>query len=258
MVFMVAAGVARADAPIVNRDFETGDLAGWTQFTTTNGAMAGGSFLAVFFDVLQGTVSRAVQFVVGQDGTSGLGQEGGGIFQDVDLETGVLTMSADIGVRRVAGADGGGGFNGQAGIFQLLVDGVVVDTHDFGAISFSGETKHDSLTGALSNVSSGTHEIRFLITRAGLPDTLLGQYIDNVAVSVSANGLALSTEAGNGTAGFDDAVVAIGSTLDLPLGVASDAVGNFSLPTLLTTASGGWTSPPASLPRWRVTGSGAT
>ena len=226
MVFMVAAGVARADAPIVNRDFETGDLAGWTQFTTTNGAMAGGSFLAVFFDVVQGTASRAVQFVVGQDGTSGLGQEGGGIFQDVDLETGVLTMSADIGVRRVAGADGGGGFNGQAGIFQLLVDGVVVDTHDFGAISFSGETKYDSLTAALSNVSSGTHEIRFLITRAGLPDTLLGQYIDNVAVSVSANGLALSTEAGNGTAGFDDAVVAIGSTLDLPLGVASYAVGN--------------------------------
>ena len=55
---------------------------------------------------------------------------------------------------------------------------------------------------------------------------MLGQYIDNVAVSVSANGLALSTEAGNGTAGFDDAVVAIGSTLDLPLGVASYAVGN--------------------------------
>jgi len=73
MVFMVAAGVARADAPIVNRDFETGDLAGWTQLTTTNGAMAGGSFLAVSFDVLQGTVSRAVQFVVGQDGTSGFG-----------------------------------------------------------------------------------------------------------------------------------------------------------------------------------------
>ena len=75
-------------------------------------------------------------------------------------------------------------------------------------------------------MSSGTLEIRFLITRAGLPDTLLGQYIDNVAVSVSANGLALSTEAGNGTAGFDDAVVAIGSTLDRPLGVASYAVGN--------------------------------
>ena len=97
--------------------------------------MAGGSFLAVLFDVLQGTVSRAVQFVVGQDGTSGLGQEVGGIFQDVDLDTGVLTISADIGVRRVAGADGGGGFNGQAGIFQLLVDGVVVDTHDFGALA---------------------------------------------------------------------------------------------------------------------------
>ena len=97
--------------------------------------MAGGSFLAVFFDVLQGTVSRAVQFVEGQDGTSGLGQEGGGIFQDVDLETGVLTMSADIGVGRAAGADGGGGFNGQAGIFQLLVDGVVVDTHDFGPLT---------------------------------------------------------------------------------------------------------------------------
>ena len=155
-----------------------------------------------------------------------LGQEVGGIFQDVDLDTGVLTISADIGVRRVAGADVGGGFNGQAGIFQLLVDGVVVDTHDFGAISFSGETKHDSLTAALSNVSSGTHEIHFLITGAGLPDTLLGQYIDNVSVSVSANGLALSTEAGHGTAGFDDAVVAIGSTLDLPLGVASYAVGN--------------------------------
>ena len=85
IVFMVAAGVARADASIVNSDFETGDLAGWTQLTTTNGAMAGGSFLTVFFAVLQGTVSRAVQFVVGQDGTSGLGQEGGGIFQDVDL-----------------------------------------------------------------------------------------------------------------------------------------------------------------------------
>jgi hypothetical protein len=207
MVFMVAAGVASADAPIVNSDFGTRDLAGWVQFPTTNGAMAGGSFLPVFFDVLQGTVSRAVQFVVGQDGTSGLGQEGGGIFQDVDVDT-------------------GGGFNSQAGIFQLLVDGVVVDTHDFEAISFSGETKHDSLTAALSNVSSGTHEIRFLITRAGLPDTLLGQYIDNVAVSVRANGLALSTEASNGTVGFDDAVVAIGSTLDLPLGVASYAVGN--------------------------------
>lgn len=164
--------------PLLNGDFEIGDLSNWTAFTTTNGLMSAG---VVPFDTdSDGTATYAAQFVVGQATFEGFDvQRGGGIFQDIFLVEGDLSISADI-----ASEFGYPFCNIDGATIQVLVDGLVADSHNFGEIC-GPVTEFASLNASLSIGSEGTHEIRFLITR-GAQLSAVTNYLDDIVLSGSA------------------------------------------------------------------------
>jgi hypothetical protein len=214
--FVVGAQPARAGATaLANGDFGTGDFAGWTLFTTPNGVL---DAAVVPFDVnALGTTSYSAAFSVGQATFEGFDvQRGGGIFQDVQLFNGNLFVSADVA------SDFPYPFcNDDGGTMQLLVDGVVVDTHSFGEMC-GPITAHARLSGTVPISSAGTHEIRFLVTRAGLLSGVQN-YVDNIVLS----GTATENEARR-LADLGDAVrgVGPGTSLSDKVEEAQIALGN--------------------------------
>lgn len=178
-----AASQARADS-ILNGDFETGDLTGWTVYTTPNGALGGPEHPGVvLFDTNNDSLeSFAAQFRVGLIVPMAGAAGGGGIFQNVELPSGFFAISVDIALSHTLST----GPNLAAGTFGLLFDGILVTSHDFGSIG-SGETEHSTLVANLGPVAAGPHEIRIQMTRpllqsGGARGTPF-QYVDNVRLS---------------------------------------------------------------------------
>jgi len=172
------AGRASANVAVIG-DFETGDLSGWSVFTTTHGWLGNGYPDVVLFDTTgDSTLSFAAAFSVGQTVWQ-TGPQGGGIFQSVGLLSGDLTITADIAASNNIPHN-----NVQAGLFELLFDGVVVDSSDLGWI-VPNSVGNDSLSATLSGVSADFHEVRFRMTRPFLTFTNPRQYIDNVVLSGS-------------------------------------------------------------------------
>lgn len=167
---------------VVNGNFETGDLTGWTSFTYNGGVLeppGSGVFGVTLMPFPPDTF--AVQFQVGSAAFPGP-PGGGGIFQNVSVaEEKAVRVSADI-----AAWDSMGPFsNADWGRFQLLVDGNVVDSHAFGQPPCCNPV-HASLS-ARVRVTAGSHEIRVRVTRGFTAGTSAGatpyQYIDNVTVA---------------------------------------------------------------------------
>src|SRR5438270_10051106 len=153
-VLGLTAGPASA-AIVTNGDFETGDLTGWTTFTTASGTANNGSPPTVSsFDTTGSGASNAAQFNVGL--TSGNSQQGGGIYQTISLTPGDFLLTADIASTAAN--------NGDCGTFNLLIDGSTKATHSFGACSLT-DTSRAQLGATLHATSSGGHELRVLITR---------------------------------------------------------------------------------------------
>ena len=169
-------------APIVltNGDFETGTLAGWTTFVTPIGSLGPAPLPDVTsFDVDgDASSSNSARFQVGQATFTPDVQAGGGIFQSFTSGAGTLSLSADI-------ATFDSEQNGAAGAFSLLLDGVVVDTFDFGFV-VGGVAERTTLDATVA-VAAGAHEIRFLITRA-FNHSLFGDtpfhFIDDVTLDL--------------------------------------------------------------------------
>src|SRR5215469_8177816 len=111
-------------AQLVNGDFQTGDFTGWTFFTTSQGGL--GQPTVVLFDTADiGTASYSARFEAGQ--TNGIvtgAKYGAGIFQNVTLGAGQLSISLEI-------AASSPGVNGDGGTFELVLDGSVVASHSF-------------------------------------------------------------------------------------------------------------------------------
>ena len=175
--------VPASAAIVANGDFETGDLTGWTAFTTVNGtANAGNPPDVQSFDTTGAGVSLAAHFNVGQ--TSGAGSStpaGGGISQNVSLAPGNYVLGADIATHNSSGSR-----NADCGTFQLLVDGTAVAGKPFGDCG-DGTTPRAHLSATLDFGSAGTHQLEVLIERtyAAVDDETPDQYVDNVTVTHS-------------------------------------------------------------------------
>jgi hypothetical protein len=181
-VFLVLAGTARAQ--LVNGNFGTGDLTGWSVSDTVGpvtpyGLEGGGTAVqqVVSFDTEgTGTPVNSAEFEVGEtQGMIGGGQYNAGIviYQYVPLQTGLLTMSVNI-----AAYDPSVG-NGDAGTFQLLLDGNPVATDAMGGMP-SEQTIRSSLSFS-GQITGGTHQVGVEILRAWgtLLDATPDEYLAN-------------------------------------------------------------------------------
>jgi hypothetical protein len=175
-------------AGVSNGDFVTGDLTGWTTFTTANGALGDGLPVVTPFDTTGAGASNAAVFNVGQavfEGSGNTDPQGGGIYQSVTTGAGLFTISADTAAfNRNALSD-----NSSCGLFELLLDGSVVASHDYGACGPSATLRFTLAATGLA-LAAGSHEVRVRITRpltsfAGSPFRPGSplEYVDNVTLS---------------------------------------------------------------------------
>jgi hypothetical protein len=176
---LMGIGMTHASAStnlIANGNFATGDFTDWTLFTTNKGTLGSSpNPEVVMFDVTGGGAQNAGKFNVG---SADLTQQGGGLLQDITTPAGVLNFSAAIAsFSRIS--------NRSAGVFSVLLNGVVEATDDLGGIADGQE-----LMGSLSfsaPVSAGAQMVEILITR---PFTSLGdevtpnQYVTDVSATV--------------------------------------------------------------------------
>jgi len=175
-VLLGLAGQAKAD--FFNPNFQTGDLTGWTAFTTVNGTNGAGLPDVVSFDTTGSGASPAAHFQVGQN-ISELGEfRGGGILQSLTTPAGNFTVSLDFAANTT-------NFNFEGGEIQLLVDGVGQQPgFDAGAV-IPGQPIRAHLDIPVS-LTAGTHEFRFQITRDLLStDTPPDQYLDNLHINAA-------------------------------------------------------------------------
>ncbi|MBL8824833.1 MAG: hypothetical protein JNJ77_19760 [Planctomycetia bacterium] len=168
--------VARAD--FINGTFSTGNLTGWTSFTTSNGTVGGPGFPnVVSFDTTGSGASLAAQFHVGQVVFQSGIQHGGGILQTLNLAAGTYRITADF-----AAFDPPPLGNAQAGIFSVLLDGVTQVTANLGSTT-SNQIKRGSFDFNVS-VATGTYTFAFQMTRRFLiGDGTPFQYFDNIHIN---------------------------------------------------------------------------
>jgi hypothetical protein len=163
---------------LVNGDFETGNLSGWTPYTTNSDVMP---TVDLFDTSHSGTPSYCASFHAGNNqGNFSIG--GAGIFQDFFAPLqGNLTLELDA-----AAYDPYLGPLATAGVITLFFDHVAVASVDFGSIT-GYETKYAHLTATIPLVEAGTHELRIQATKWGIIVWYTAyQYVDNVTVKGSA------------------------------------------------------------------------
>jgi len=171
---------------MTNGDFELGDLSGWTVFETPNGSLGGEGFpRCVDFDIAgDGHVSKSAVFKVGQQQyqSDGPSLAGGGIYATLQLDGGRLVVAADIASSYSSPKDRR---NLAGGVFELLIDGEVIASHDFGPIP-TARTQRKRLEGT-AHISAGRHEVRLRIQRpfrSLAHDQAPQQYLDNIQLNL--------------------------------------------------------------------------
>jgi len=184
-LLIAAAGAAQAQ--LVNGNFATGDLTDWSPFNTPQGGSAITPQVVLFDTAGTGAPVNSAQFEVGQTsfpfGVNG-NKDGAGIYQNVSLVSGQLNISLDIAASDTNPSVGATG-NVDAGTFELILDGNVVASDDFGYISVSQTLLSTlSYSGA---VTTGTHEIMIEMLRNAetVADDTPYQYLANVSLSVT-------------------------------------------------------------------------
>ncbi|MBC9033649.1 PEPxxWA-CTERM sorting domain-containing protein [Sphingomonas sp. JC676] len=191
-VFTFSAFSAHAQEVLTNGNFESG-LTGWTSYATPNGtiaelpslpgAPASQSASVVSFNVTGSGASNALFLNAGKINgpyNSNPG-EGGGVFQMFTTTTdGLASFSADVAAlyTRTSGASG-------LGLMSVLLDGVVMDTYDFGGVN-SGPATLRGVLGFTTNLAAGQHTITLQATRLFAPARgVASQYFDNVSLVVT-------------------------------------------------------------------------
>lgn len=175
------ASVAEA-ATLINGDFATGDLTGWTAHTTgggSNGRNFNGEVLprVTTFDLTnRGTTSNVAQFRVGREETIALPNawQGGGLSQSVFLEAGQFTFTADAAVQ------GDHQANTQSGTLELMFNGGAIALWNFAGVA-RGMTKYQTLVGEMAIATPRWYDLGFQWTRPFLTSpTTPSQYVGNL------------------------------------------------------------------------------
>ena len=133
-------------------------------------------------DVTGSGASNAAEFDVGHTSSSpGTDPEGGGLYQTVTSGSRLVhPSSADIASNNPAF----GQKSESCGLFELMLDGNVVASHDFGACP-GDATQRFSLASPDVGLPAGAHEVRVLITRPyGEDPGSPHEYVDNVALTL--------------------------------------------------------------------------
>jgi hypothetical protein len=98
--------------------------------------------------------------------SSGFGsspQEGGGVFQTFSTTGGIATFSADVAAFYTRTSGGLG-----LGLMSVLLDGVVMDTYDFGGVAGGPITLRGELEFS-TNLTAGSHTLSLQATRLFAP-----------------------------------------------------------------------------------------
>ena len=181
IVLFMAFAVKQANANLLtNGSFQDGDFTGWTLGTTPNGS-AGQGFPIVTGWPLGGM--NAAQYEVGEVTFSGL-YEGATLSQNFTTAGGMATLSFDW-----AAMGDGIHNNAEGGLFELVLDGVVLATHDVGQIG-----PNDLFNGVLTdtlNISAGTHTFEIEILRNFLtePGNTPYQFVTGADVEAASSGV---------------------------------------------------------------------
>ena len=182
---------AQASQVLVNGDFQSG-LTGWTSYATSaNGTI---TEIPSAFGSPQPQIASVVSFNTSGSGasnalflnagkvSSGFGlapQEGGGVFQTFTTAGGLATFSADIAALYTRTSGGLG-----LGLMSVLLDGIVMDTHDFGGVAGGPITLRSELD-FTTNLTAGQHILTLQATRLFAPGRgVTSQYFDNVSLDV--------------------------------------------------------------------------
>lgn len=182
--FLAFFGSARAS--LVNGDFETGNLSGWSLFTTSNGTMGPSPLAQVtLFDVdgdsvLSHAASMSVGYATAPCSSPGVScpqpTEGGGLRQNVYFTGGLFSLSAQVAVQNTFLY---GGYNLDGGLFSFILDGTTLDTFSVGRIK-AGSTQRGLLSYS-GFIGEGFHTLDLLVTRNYASSQSLFQYVDNVS-----------------------------------------------------------------------------
>jgi hypothetical protein len=190
-LFAVSVVPAQAVEVLSNGNFESG-LTGWTGFTTANGTISqipgysgGTKDLAAVksFNVSGSGASNALALNAGANPSSA-NKEGGGVAQTFTTTGGMATFSVDIAdnwLNTSASVD-------SIGLFSVLLDGVVMDSHDFGIVTANpkGWTFLSTLD-FTANLSAGQHTLSLEVTRRFAPAIGVdAEYFDNASLNVVA------------------------------------------------------------------------
>lgn len=177
LIGAIVSGIAGISAGnmLTNGDFESGDLSGWTVFTTDNGNNGTGCPVVELtsFGIND---SNKVKFRIGSTISGQAG--GGGICQDVVVDTaGTYDLSAEF-VFSTFGLPYG---TYRPGLFELSVDEELVASHDYGEKS-SGALYSVPKDGSIY-LEPGLHEVCVRITRTELTcSSAPWQFVDNVTM----------------------------------------------------------------------------
>ena len=180
-ILALALSVSAFGSIVFNGDFGTGDLTGWTVFTTANGSNGTGLPDVVSFNTTGAGATNSAQFNVGEVSFTG-GQAGGGLLQFVTLAAGEYNFFANI-----AAQDSPAGPNSELGVFSVLINGATEGTNDLGGSPGANAIVLSTLGATFSVATSGTYALQILMTRpftngiGSTPD----QYLTDVSIASS-------------------------------------------------------------------------